>query len=231
MAEDLLRRTTTVVLLATSREPLGALGEVVRVVASLDVPDPDRVSRTEDLAGYSGVQLLVDRAAAGAPHFTLTDDNAADVARLCFRLDGLPLAIELAAGRLEGLSVEQIVERLDNRFALLRARRRGGLDRQQTLEATLDWSYELLLRLSGPCFGGWAGSSVASRSTPRNRCAPAAAPAGGSGRHRRPAGGEIASGVGGVGSQTRRLRLYETVRVYARQRLGGRRSGCGRPAL
>ena len=220
MVEDLLRRTTTVVLLATSREPLGVAGEVVRLVASLDVPDPDHVVRAEDLAGYSGVQLLVDRAAAGAPHFTITDDNAADVARLCFRLDGLPLAIELAAGRLAGLSVEQIVERLDNRFALLRARRRGGLDRQQTLEATLDWSYELLSPAEQAVFRrlGWFVGSF-SLDAAEAVCADSCA---------QPA--EVADVVGRLvekslvvvevsATQTRRLRLYETVRVYARQRL------------
>jgi predicted ATPase/DNA-binding SARP family transcriptional activator len=220
MVEELLRRTTAVAVLATSREPLGAAGEVVRVVGSLEVPDPDRVSRADDLVGYSGVQLLLDRAAAAAPHFALTDDNATAVARLCLRLDGMPLAIELAAGRLEGLSVEEIVERLENRFALLRARRRGGIDRQQTLAATLDWSYELLapderavFRRLGWFVGGFsldAAEAVCADSTTE------------------PA--EVADVVGRLvdkslvvveapGNQLRRYRLYESVREYARRRL------------
>src|SRR5690606_25158269 len=96
------------------------------------------------LLEYESVQLFIDRARQALPEFRLTHGNAHAVAELCYRLDGIPLAIELAASRMRALTVEQIVDRLGDRFALLTSGSRTALSRQQTLRATLDWSYNLL---------------------------------------------------------------------------------------
>ena len=98
----------------------------------------------EALLRYDAVRLFVDRAAAASPGFRLTDENAGAVAEVCRRLDGIPLALELAAARLRGLSVAQLAARLDDRFALLTGGSRAALPRQQTLRAAVDWSYDLL---------------------------------------------------------------------------------------
>jgi len=140
----LLRAAPDVTVVATSREPLRLPGEVVFRVPSLTIPDPGRLSDPAVLLRYEAVQLFVERASAAMPSFVLDDANAADVARICFRLDGLPLALELAAGRLTALAPAEIAERLDDRFRLLRAGSHASPTRQQTLAATLAWSHELL---------------------------------------------------------------------------------------
>src|SRR5207237_6942253 len=96
------------------------------------------------LLGYEAVRLFVERASAAAPDFVLDEDNSADVARICFRLDGLPLALELAAGRLGALGPAAIAERLDDRFRVLRSGSHASPTRQHTLTATLQWSHDLL---------------------------------------------------------------------------------------
>jgi len=144
LAGELLRRAPRVTLLVTSREPLRLPGEVVFRVPSLAIPDPEQNPGSEVLSGYEAVKLFVERAAAVQQGFELTDENAGDVARICFRLDGLPLALELAAGRVGALSPAAIAERLDDRFRLLRAGSSRSPTRQQTLEATLRWSHDLL---------------------------------------------------------------------------------------
>ena len=131
-------------MLATTREPLRLPGEVVFRVPSLTIPDPEQLPPVSELGELEAVRLFVERAAAVAPGFSLTDENAADVARICFRLDGLPLAVELAAGRVGGLGPAAIAERLDDRFRLLRAGAGAAPTRQQTLAATLRWSHDLL---------------------------------------------------------------------------------------
>lgn len=141
---DVLRACPQVRILATSREALGIEGEVTCQVPPLSIPDLAEFPPIERLKKYEAVRLFVDRAAAVAPAFTVTAHNARTVAQLCSRLDGMPLAIELAAARLKVLSVEQILARLDDRFSLLIEGRRGKLPRQQTLRATMDWSYQLL---------------------------------------------------------------------------------------
>ena len=98
-------------------------GEVVFRVPSLDIPSPEQLLSPDQLREYEAVSLFVDRAAAAAPGFALDEENAEDVARICFRLDGLPLALELAAGRVGALSPAAIAERLDDRFRLLRTRK------------------------------------------------------------------------------------------------------------
>jgi len=143
LAEVLLRASPRLHILATSREPLDVLGEHTMVLPPLSLPvagGPDEAIETSD-----AVALFADRAAAVVPGFTLNESELAAVARLCTRLEGIPLAIELAAVRLRALSVEQLVDRLDDRFRLLgthRAQRAGG-SRHQTLRAAVQWSHEL----------------------------------------------------------------------------------------
>jgi predicted ATPase len=144
VTDTLLRRAPDLTVLATSREPLRVPGEVVFRVPSLDIPDPEQRLDSQELLGYESVQLFVERAAAATPGFVIEEENAADIARICLRLDGLPLALELAAGRLGALAPAAIAERLDDRFRVLRSASHASPTRQQTLLATLDWSHELL---------------------------------------------------------------------------------------
>jgi predicted ATPase len=144
LADALLRSAPRLTILATSREPLRVPGEVVFRVPSLAIPDPDAAEVPEALLSYEAVRLFVERAGAVSPGFRLDESNAGAVARICHRLDGLPLALELAAARTDALAADALAERLDDRFRLLRAGSRTAPTRQQTLEAALDWSYELL---------------------------------------------------------------------------------------
>jgi predicted ATPase len=144
LADTLLRTAPNLTILTTSREPLRVAGEVVYRVPSMAIPDPEQRLEPEDLLRYESVQLLRDRAVAAVPDFAIDSENAADIARICFRLDGLPLALELAAARLGALGTATLAERLDDSFRLLRAGNRVGPTRQQTLVATLEWSHDLL---------------------------------------------------------------------------------------
>jgi predicted ATPase len=144
LADSLLGACPDLQLLATSREPLHVAGEMTFMVPSLSLPDPGRSPPTEDLAGYEAVQLFVERAREVDPGFALTRGNAAAVALLCNELDGIPLAIELAAARTRVLTVEQILQKLEDPLGLLTTRRRTAVARHQTLRATLQWSYDLL---------------------------------------------------------------------------------------
>ncbi len=131
-------------VLATSRETLSAAGEVAWVVPSLTVPDPQRPSTPQELEAYESVRLFVERAGQRDPSFQLTPRNATAVAQVCRRLEGIPLAIELAAARIGVLPVERIAERLDDSLRFLTSGGRTALPRQRTLRATLEWSHELL---------------------------------------------------------------------------------------
>ena len=144
LADTLLRSAPRLTLLATSREPLRVPGEVVFRVPSLDIADPEQTQGPHDLGRYEAVRLFVARGVAARPGFALDAENAVDVARICFRLDGLPLALELAAGRLGALGPAAIAERLEDRFRVLRTRSEASPTRQQTLKATLQWSHDLL---------------------------------------------------------------------------------------
>ncbi len=143
LAEHLLRHCPNVRLLTSSREALGVEGEIAFRVSSLSLPSTEHAPGTE-LADSEAVQLFVERAAAVLPGFALTDANAPAIAQVCRRLDGIALAIELAAARVKTLKVEQIAGRLDDAFRLLTGGSRTALPRQQTLRATIDWSYNLL---------------------------------------------------------------------------------------
>jgi predicted ATPase/DNA-binding winged helix-turn-helix (wHTH) protein len=143
MAEALLRANPAARVIATSREPLRAEGEWVYPLPPLAVPTEG--SRDgEDPLRYGAVRLFVERARAAAPHFSLDARVAAAIAGICRRLDGIPLAIELAAARVAALGIEGVAARLDNRFRLLAGGHRTAMPRHQTLRATMDWSYDLL---------------------------------------------------------------------------------------
>jgi predicted ATPase/DNA-binding winged helix-turn-helix (wHTH) protein len=218
MAEALLRATPSASVLATSREPLRASGEYVYRVPSLDLPAEDNEDM-KDVLRYGAVRLFVSRAHAAEPRYVAEGPVAAATVAICRRLDGIPLAIELAATRIVGLGVDGVAARLDNRFRLLTGGRRTALPRHQTMRATLDWSYELLseservvLRRLGVFVGAFtldAASAVA---------ASADIPA-----------SEVADSVANlvrksllsadVGGAMLRYRLLETTRAYAREKL------------
>ena len=144
MADRILHAAPDTRILATSREALGIGGEVTYRVPSLGLPDINHLPPVGSLDQYEAVKLFIDRAAAAAPTFTVTNANAPALAQVCYRLDGIPLAIELAAAKIRVLSVEQIAKRLDDRFRLLTGGSRTALERHQTLRAAIDWSYNLL---------------------------------------------------------------------------------------
>ena len=144
LSEALLRACPKLGILASSREALGIAGESSYRVPSLAVPEPGQLPPLETLARLGAVRLFVERAALARPGFALTAQNAPAIAQICQRLDGIPLAIELAAARVRALSAEEINARLDDRFRLLTGGSRTALPRQQTLRALIDWSYSLL---------------------------------------------------------------------------------------
>jgi class 3 adenylate cyclase len=144
LADALLQACPNLRILATGREPLGITGELTYRVPSLSLPDLKRLPSLETLTQYEAVRLFVERAAFSKPGFRITTSNAAGVAKVTHRLDGIPLAIELAAARVKALPVDVIATRLDDQFRLLTGGSRTGLPRHQTLRATLDWSYNLL---------------------------------------------------------------------------------------
>ncbi len=144
LAETLLQACQTLCILATSREMLGVSGERAIYVPSLSMPDRRHPALPGQLGQFESVQLFVDRAANVIPGFSLNQENETAVAQICQRLDGIPLAIELAAARLRMLPVEQIASRLDDIFRLLTGGSRTALPRYQTLQALIDWSYDLL---------------------------------------------------------------------------------------
>jgi predicted ATPase/class 3 adenylate cyclase len=140
----LLSSCSAITVLATSREPLQIHGEQEYPVPPLSLPDPDELPPLEQLSQFAAVRLFIERAAAVKPNFRVTNDNAAAVAEICARLDGLPLAIELAAARVKLLPPEQILARLEDRLTLLAGGSRDLPARQQTLRGAIDWSWDLL---------------------------------------------------------------------------------------
>ena len=144
LADTLLRACPHVCILATSREALGIAGETSYLVPSLELPDMQTPSTVESLNQCEAVRLFIERASAKTQSFVMTDKNAAAIAQICHGLDGIPLAIELAAGKVRALSVQQIAQRLDDRFHLLTEGNRTALPRHQTLQAAIEWSHNLL---------------------------------------------------------------------------------------
>jgi predicted ATPase/DNA-binding winged helix-turn-helix (wHTH) protein len=144
LAESLLRGAPGVHLLATSRQPLRGEGEFLHHLAALAVPPRDGKPSISEALGFPAVELFAERAAASLDSFELNGDNLATVIDICHRLDGIPLAIELAAARVDLFGVEGLALRLNDCFSVLTKGRRTALPRHQTLRATLDWSFELL---------------------------------------------------------------------------------------
>jgi predicted ATPase/class 3 adenylate cyclase len=144
LANGILATAQDVRILATSRQALTISGEAVYALPSLAVPADAAGLKSDDARGYGAIALFVDRAKAADTRFTLTDDNAAIVAEICRRLDGIALAIELAAARVNVLSISKLAQRLSERFKLLTGGSRDVLPRQKTLTALIDWSYDLL---------------------------------------------------------------------------------------
>ena len=165
IADALLRDCADLRVLATSREPLGVEGEYTYRLPSLGVPSASAVQRLNvaDAMKYGAVMLFCERARAVDHNFILTDENAPTVSEICRRLDGIPLAIELAAARLTVLSVRALHAKLDQRFEILTGGARTALPRQKTMRALIDWSYDLLdprertlLRRVSVFAGGWS---------------------------------------------------------------------------
>jgi predicted ATPase/class 3 adenylate cyclase len=216
LARQLLQAGPYVKILASSRENLRVAGEALYPLPPLAAPEP-QASSAAALRRYEAVRLFVDRATAAQPPFRLTDENATAVAQICRSLDGIPLALELAAARVRAMSVDNIAARLNDRFRLLRAGDQTALPRQQTLRALIDWSYDLLeeperimFRRLGVFVGGWTLAAVEAV------CA----------------GGELNSAdivdlltrlveksLVALDPLTGRYRLLETVRQYAQERL------------
>ncbi len=168
LASSLLHGCPHLHILATSRERLGISGETTYRVPSLSLPTTDRQNPGETPGAYEGVRLFLDRARAGAPAFALTEENGGAVTRICRRLGGIPLAIELAAARVRSQPVEVIAARLDAGLRLLTGGPRDVPPRHQTLRAALDWSWDLLnddermlLRRLPVFAGGWTSPAAA----------------------------------------------------------------------
>ena len=162
LAENLLIDNHKLKIIATSREALRCHGEHTHRVRSMDVPFPEEDITPQELIQFESARLFIERALSVDPTFRVTHANAFALAMICYRLDGIPLAIELAAARVKVLTVEKIQERLNDRFNLLTSGKRTALPRQKTLRALIDWSYDLLseeekflwMRLS-VFTGGW----------------------------------------------------------------------------
>ncbi len=144
IADRLLRASPHLRILVTSREPLGIAGETCWRVPSLSLPDVRRLPAPENLTRYEAIRLFVERAVAAEPAFTLSQPNVQAIAWVCHKLDGIPLAVELAAARVKEMSVQEIAARLDDRFRLLTGGSRAAHPRHQTLRAAMDWSFYML---------------------------------------------------------------------------------------
>lgn len=215
LVSSIVQACPHVQVLATSREPLGVPGEQLWPIPSLSVPAGVTDLDSEALLRYEAVDLFVERARMQRPAFRLGDHNAAQVTEICRRLDGIPLAIELAAARVRSLEVDEILDRLQNRLQLLASTRSMAVPRHQTLRASIDWSHDLLspaecllFRRLGVFVGGWTLSSAEAV------CADSALQA-----------GDILDLLARlvdrslVIAETGRYRFLETIREYALERL------------
>ena len=162
ITEKILQNCTKVKIIATSREALRSDGETPYRISSLSLPDPNQINTPLELSQYEAVRLFIERALAVNINFRVNNENASSLAQICRHLDGIPLAIELAAARINVMGVEKICEKLSDRFRLLTGGKRTALPRQQTLKAMIDWSYDLLTEKEKILFqrlsvfsGGW----------------------------------------------------------------------------
>src|SRR6266478_3119749 len=218
LAAAVLSGAPRVNILATSREPLGVAGECDYRLGPLNSPQPSRLTAAEAEV-FPAVQLFVERATAVVEDFALTDDNAPLVAEICRRLDGLPLAIEFAAPRVEGLGVEGLAGRLDDSLRLLGAGRRTAMPRHRTMRAVVDWSYGLLSEDEQRFF------RALGTFTGRFACEAAAAVALDGGKTRVDAIDRLADlvvkslVVADIGGAKPRFRLLDTTRAYAIEKL------------
>jgi predicted ATPase/class 3 adenylate cyclase len=223
LASALLRAVPGLRILATSREALGMAGERTYRVPSLSTPDPKHLPVAELASSYEAVRLFVERAAERRNDFALSEANVGAIAELCARLDGVPLAIELAAARAGSMAVEGIAARLDDRFRLLTSGARDLPSRQRTLRATLDWSWDLLgeeeralLARFAVFAGGWtleAAEAVCCEEGPATWAVLDGMDA---------LVGKSLVQVDESGEGAGRYRLLETVRQYAAERLSER---------
>jgi predicted ATPase/class 3 adenylate cyclase len=253
-ADSLLRACPGLRILCTTREPLGIAGEVAWRVPSLTQPDPRLLENggsdpVSEIAEYEAVRLFIERAMAVSPGFQITPATAPCVAQVCRRLDGIPLAIELAAARVRVLSLEQIAAGLDDSCRLLTGGSRTALHRHQTLRATMDWSYNLLtepertlLRRLSVFLGGWTLEAVeavcAFGAAPRSTLHPPALGPCQLGARSLELGADVldlltglvdkslvaveelpGEAMGDGRSEAPRYRLLETIRQYSRDRL------------
>jgi predicted ATPase/DNA-binding CsgD family transcriptional regulator len=220
LAAALLGRCPKLRVLATSRETLRVPGEAVFAVPPLSLPDPRRPPDADGLSGYEAARLFAERARAAGRGFSLSEDSAMAVAQICHRLDGIPLAIELAAARTRALSVEQISERLKESFSVLSGGGRTATARHGTLRATMDWSHELLPEGERGVFGRlsvFAGGFTLEAA--EAICAGEGIEEGAGVLE--PLGSLVDKSLVLVTEQERevRYRLLETVRQYAREKL------------
>ncbi len=230
LANVLLQGCPDARILATSREALGIAGETVYRLPSLSLPDPAHLPSLPRMTQFESVRLFIDRAVAASPQFAVTNTNAPAVAQICHRLDGIPLALELAAARIKALTPEQILRRLDDRFRLLTGGSRTAMPRQQTLRALIDWSFDLLspqeramLRRLSVFSGGWSMEAA------EVVCSLAHAGEGANAGTVKVEEWEILDLLTGLvdkslvlceeSGSTSRYRLLQTVREYARERL------------
>ena len=217
VASALLQAGPKVRILATSREPLRVAGETTYPVPALAVPAPCDDPALPAWAQVEAVRLFMERATAAQPRFQLTQKNAAAIAAICHSLDGIPLAIELAAARVRALPVEKISERLCDRFQLLKGGDRTGLPRQQTLRALIDWSYDLLtngeralLRRLAVFAGGWTLEAAEAVAADGDMAAPEVLGL---------LTDLVEKSLVALDAEGHRYRLLDTVRQYARERL------------
>ena len=212
LAGRLLLSCPNVRIVASSREPLGIAGEHVWPVTTLSAPDPGALPSLGELGAFDAIRLFADRARTVQPSFELTEQNAPAIARLCSRLDGIPLAIEIAAARSRAMGVEDLVARLDDRLGLLVDPGRSRPPRHRTLRSAIEWSYDLLPEDERALFrrlsvfaGGWALDAA-------EAAFPGALD---------PLEGLVAKSLVVADTSRGRARysMYETVREYARERL------------
>jgi predicted ATPase/DNA-binding XRE family transcriptional regulator len=163
LADRIVRTAPDIRILASSREALNIPGEVTYLIPPLEIPEIDPDFSLDTTCEVEAVRLFIDRAAAALPSFHASDENIGSIIRICRHLDGIPLALELAAAKVKVLSVEQLADRLEDRFRLLTGGSRTSLERHQTLRAAIDWSYNLLSPVEQALFrrlsifsGGWS---------------------------------------------------------------------------